>query len=344
MSQQYSSPDAHKFVSLISSEEPLLLREYMDATRKSYRDAGFEEIQSHYIENNFDWESVMYSNNMSLFSTQTLKIFQFYEAKPGIAGSKAMIEIGQNATLEEPVIFVMPKLDGRAKNSAWCKAIKKIGHLIELKPIYTNQFVPWLQNRAKSKGLNIEFDAIQYLADRTEGHLLAADQELEKLALVCVDQVSINLAQMQSNVGNQAKYASYELIDYCLKGNQNKSLRILANLKAEGVYPLIILSVVRSGLEILSQIKQFQQNPQKLNQIYQQNRIWDSKKQLYLAAAKRLNLDQIEHLIRQSSKIERLDKGQQKDFPSHIKLKPNSTNTSDRELIELVTNFSGISQ
>ncbi len=342
MSPDFLSPQKNNSIFLVSSDEPLFIRDYLDATRKAFRSAGFEDIQTLYVEQGFDWAEQSSSSTMSLFSLQTLKIYQFYSSKPGVAGAKGITELCEKTNPDEVVLLVMPKLDSKTKNSAWCKKVKQAGALIELKPVYANQLTAWISQRAQQKTLNLSPDAARFLADRTEGNLLAADQELEKLMLLFPASDQLSLENVATSAAHQARFSQYDLADCCLSGDHKRALKILNNQRAEGVASLTLLNVLKSSLDIVSRVKHVVNDAQKLAKLWLQLRVWDSKKRMYLQAANRLSVQHINDLIQQCAMIDRIEKGQQTNHPSYVKLKPKSADEQGLELLELVNNFSGL--
>jgi len=342
VSTDFLSPQQNNRLVLLSSDEPLLIRDYLDATRKAFRVAGFEDIQTLYVEQGFDWVEQSSSSNMSLFSLQSLKIYQFYSAKPGVSGAKGIAELCEQDNPDEVIILVMPKLDTKAKNSAWCKKVKQAGLLVELKPVYANQLTAWITQRAQSKALNLSPDAARFLADRTEGNLLAADQELEKLLLLFPAGEQLSLDNIATSAANQARFSQYDLADCCLNGDYKRAVKIYNNQRAEGVANLTLLNVLKTSLDVVSRVKHVVNDAQKLAKLWLQLRVWDSKKRMYLQAANRLSVDHINDLMQQCALVDRLEKGQQPNHPNYVKLKPKPVNDDGLELLELVNNFSGL--
>lgn len=340
----YFSPNNQKAVALVTSPEPLLLRDFVDATKDEFRNHQFDDIQNFYIEQGFDWDEQSASESLSLFSQKILKIYNFYSSKPGVVGAKAIQELSESAHQENIILFVMPKLEGNSRNSAWLKKIKKLGQVIELKPVYNNQLPQWVSNRAQQKGLNLAMDAAHFIADSTEGNLLSADQELEKLTLLFDEGELLSLEKVTQSVANQARYTAFELVDSCLLGNVSKAVKIYKKQKAEGVADLAMMMPLKTALEVLSQLKALQHSPQALNQLWQKMRIWDAKKRLYQQAASRLNVSQIDFLLQQCALLDRLEKGQQRSHLYAQKLRPVATDIDRQEMLELVTNFSGLKQ
>lgn len=339
MSAKFLSPSQNPTIILVSSDEPLLLRDYLDATRHAFRAAGFDEIKTYHIEQGFDWQAQQGCLNMSLFSVLTLTLYQFYSAKPGVEGAKGIAELCEQANPEDVILLAMPKLDAKSKNSVWCKNIKKVGQIVELKPIYANQLVAWLSTRSQLKGLNLAPDAIRFLADRTEGNLLAAEQELEKLLLLFDAGEALSLEQVANSVANQARFTQYELADCCLLGDSRRAVKILKSQLAEGVANLTLMNALKTNIDIVSKVKKVVNNAQMLAKIWQQLRVLDFKKRLYLQAVRRLSVADIEGLIQQCAKIDRVEKGQQQHHPSYVKVKPLAADSTRLDMLGLINDF-----
>ena len=222
-------------VYLLASAEPLLLRDWLDQARAALRAAGFEDIQNLQSDSGFDWRELLgESDMMSLFSSRKCRIVMLPSGKPGQQGAKAIISLCENPGTDDVYIFVVPGLDRQTKNSAWCKAIQAAGEIVELKPVYDNQLVDWLLRRAVDKGLNIDAQSAAFLAERTEGNLLAADQELEKLSIRFADLDRVDFVTIEDSVAQSARYSHFLLVDACLAGKTRRALKILRSLEAEG--------------------------------------------------------------------------------------------------------------
>ena len=174
-----------KPVYLLASGEPLLTRDWLDDARKALRKAGFEDILNLQADTGFDWQSLLQEGDMlSLFSNSKCRIVTLPSGKPGQVGSKVIQALCETPAEGNVYIFVTPPIDRQSRNSSWCKAIQACGEIVEIKPVYDNQLADWLRQRAQLKGFSIDNQAAQFLAVCTEGNLLSADQELEKLGFV----------------------------------------------------------------------------------------------------------------------------------------------------------------
>jgi DNA polymerase-3 subunit delta len=322
-----------KPVYLLVSAEPLLLRDWLDEARNALREAGFEDIRTQQSDSGFDWRELLdESGMMSLFSAKKCRIVELPSGKPGQQGSKVMQRLCENVDTDNLFIFVVPALDRQARNSSWCKAIAGVGEVIELKPIYDNQLVDWLLQRARGKGLNIDIQSAQFLAERTEGNLLAADQELEKLSIRFSGQDAVDFATLEDSVAQSARYSHFLLVDACLAGKTRRALKILKSLKAEGYATAQLRWALQGSLQQLDQLKQAERSGSLGERSWQQLRIWRNKQRLYQSAMSRLGVAQVERLLQSCATLDRLGKGQQdSEFPEQDWL----------EIKSLVTAFSG---
>jgi len=299
-------------VYLLSSDEPLLLRDWLDEIRKSLRQQGFEDVQSYSTDTGFDWNEVLLESDMpSLFDDKKCRIIRIPGGRPGQQGARAMQSLCENLPVDTVFIFVLPRLDRSAKNSAWCKRIQQVGQLVELPPVYLNQLPDWIIQRARQKSLSIDSQSAAFLAERTEGNLLAADQELEKLSIRFsgADQLSFDL--IEQSVAQSARYNNFLLVDACLAGNLKRAMRVLGSLAAEGYVTNNLLWGLQSTLEKLIGLKSVQRSGQIGQQQWQKLGIWSSKQRLYEAALSRMGVDQIERLLQSCATLDRIGKGQQ---------------------------------
>jgi DNA polymerase-3 subunit delta len=308
-----------KPIYLLASAEPLLLRDWLDQARRALREAGFEDIQNLQSDSGFDWRELLDEGDMmSLFSSSKCRIVSLPSGKPGQLGGKAIQSLCESADSDSVYIFVVPALDRQSRNAGWLKAIDAAGEVVELKPIYDNQLVDWLLRRAHGKGLNIDSQSAQFLAERTEGNLLAADQELEKLSIRFADRDTIDFATIEDSVAQSARYSHFLLVDACLAGKTRRALKILSSLEAEGYATAQLRWALQNSLQQLDQLKQAQRSGTLADRSWQQLRIWRNKQRLYQSAMSRLGASEIERLLQSCATLDRLGKGQQdSEFPDH---------------------------
>ncbi|MDH5185090.1 MAG: DNA polymerase III subunit delta, partial [Gammaproteobacteria bacterium] len=172
-------------VYLVSGDDPLLVMETVDSIRSAARAQGFSEREVLHVERGFDWASLAASSsNLSLFAEQRILELRLPTGKPGDAGSKALVAYAEDAPAENLLIVITAKLDQAQQRSKWFKALDKQGVFIPLWPPTVQQLPGWIRQRMQSKDLQPDDMAVSLLADRIEGNLMAAEQEMEKLLLL----------------------------------------------------------------------------------------------------------------------------------------------------------------
>jgi len=319
---------------LLSSSEPLLLRDWLDDARRALREGGFEDIKNLSAESGFDWSELLQeSDMMSLFSDRKCRIVSIASGKPGQQGSRVIQALCDDPPPDSLFIFVVPGLDFQVKKSSWFKSVQASAVVVELKPVYENQLAEWIMDRAQGKALTIDHQSAQFLAERTEGNLLAADQELEKLSIRFGNQGEVDFETIESSVGESARYSHFVLVDACLAGKAKRALKILDSLQAEGYATTQLRWVIQAALQQLDRLQQARQSGGLNDRLWQKLRIWGNKQRLYQSTLARLSTPDIERLLRSCATLDRLGKGQQQgEFP-------------DQEWIEiksLITDFSGV--
>jgi DNA polymerase-3 subunit delta len=228
-------------VYLISGDEPLLTGEAADAVRARARAQGFTERDVHFLEKGADWDDVRASaGNMSLFGSRRVLEIRMPTGKPGNAGSAALISLLQINDPDTIFLILTPRLDRDAQGASWVKAVDTHGAWVQVWPVDTDRLVTWLRGRARRLGLDVTAEGLELLAERTEGNLLAAHQELEKLRLMAPgDQVTADA--ILESVADSARFDVFQLGESVLAGDAERSLRMLAGLRAEGVEAVLVL-------------------------------------------------------------------------------------------------------
>jgi DNA polymerase-3 subunit delta len=226
---------------LLSGDEALLVGEAADAIRARVKRAGFDEREVHFIERVADWEAVRASsNNLSLFGARKLIELRLPSGKPGTGGSNSIVELLANASPDNVYLMITGKLEREQNNSAWVKAFESTGAWLATRPIEVARLPQWLRARAVALGIELEDSACQFIVERTEGNLLAAQQELEKLRLLATGK-RVDLAQVQASLGDSARFDVFQLGEAALGADVPRALRILGGLRSEGVEPVLVL-------------------------------------------------------------------------------------------------------
>jgi len=225
---------------LVSGDEPLLTGEAADAIRAKARAQGFTDREVHFIERAGDWNDVRASaGTLSLFGSRRLVEIRLPTGKPGAAGNATLVELIEARDRDTVFLILTPRLDRDAQSADWVAAVEKHGAWVPVWPVESGRLVAWLRGRARRIKLDATDEALELLAERTEGNLLAAHQELEKLRLISQGREGADT--VLESVADSARFDVFQLGEAVVAGDTPRALRILAGLRAEGVEPTLVL-------------------------------------------------------------------------------------------------------
>jgi len=231
---------------LIAGDEPLLVNEAADAVRARARADGYGSRDLFVTERGFDWSELLASSqSLSLFSERRIIEVRMPSPRPGKEGGAVLVKLASDPAPDTVLLVLTTRPERDTWNAAWFKALEKNGAFVETKPVAIGRLPQWITQRATHEGLSIDADGAALLAERVEGNLLAAHQEIGKLAMLHPGG-RIGALEVQSAVSNSARYDVFQLGEAALEGDAARSLRILAGLRAEGVeIPLVLWAVCR---------------------------------------------------------------------------------------------------
>ena len=236
---------------LVSGDEPLLTGEAADAVRARARAAGFTEREAHFLERGSDWDDVRASaGNMSLFGSRRLLEIRLPSGKPGVAGNKALVALLEREDPDTLLLMLAPRLDRDAQNADWVRAVEARGGWVQVWPIDVDRLVGWLRGRCRRLHLDATDEALELLAERTEGNLLAAHQELEKLTLLAPDG-RVTADTILASVTDSARFDVFQLGEAVLAGDAARALRMIAGLRGEGTEPTLVLWALTKAMRDL---------------------------------------------------------------------------------------------
>ena len=225
-------------VYLISGDEPLLAGEAADSIRAAARAAGHADRTVFFVDRSFAWDDFRQAtHSLSLFAERRLFELRMPSAKPD---KERLLELVQKPPPDAICLITCGRLDKKAADAPWVRAIEKNGVWVAVWPVETGALPAWLQARARALRLDIEPAAAKLIVDRVEGNLLAAQQELEKLRLLA-DGGRITLDLVQRSVGDSARYDVFQMSEAAAAGDASRALHVLLGLKSEGVEPTLIL-------------------------------------------------------------------------------------------------------
>lgn len=296
-------------VYFISGDEPFQIDEAIRLLRAAALQQGYTERQVYHAERGFDWNQLIEAgNSLSLFAERKLIELRLPSAKPGTDGAKVLVNYLQNPPQDTILLIVSGKLEAAQLNSKWVKAIESSGVLVQIWPIETARLPEWVRQAMAKRELTASPEAIKLLADRIEGNLLAADQEIEKLRLL-YGPGQLDIDKVREAVTESARYDVFTLVDAALAGSAERVSRILFGLRAEGMEPILVLWALAREIRSLTQMREAIAKGASIDNALYQERVWEKRKPLVRQALQRLDLHQARAWVMRCGQLDRLVKG-----------------------------------
>jgi len=297
----------------LSGDEPLLMQEAADQARAHFRKQGFSERDIFSIDRNFDWQLFKQATgNLSLFSERKLLDLRL-SGKLEDDGKAALQEFIDDANPDFAVLLSGPRLEAATLKTKWFKALESGAVVVQIWPINKDGLPSWLEQRLLRAGIQAEPDALQLLIDRVEGNLLAAVQEIEKLKLLANSEdggsIRLDARTVMQVVADSSRYTAFQLVDAALSADTVRVEKILQGLRAEDVFPLVILGAITRELRSLLPMLEKKEAGQGVNAILQSHHVWFNRKQAVGAALNRLRSADIWAMLDHSRLIDQSIKG-----------------------------------
>lgn len=295
-------------VYLIGGEEPLLLQECCDAVREAAKAQGFVEREILQVERGFDWSLLQQAAEPSLFATQKIIDLRLRTGKPGLQGSKALTEW---AAAPDPSIILLvscEKWDASSRKAKWAAALEKAGQRVDIWPIKAAELPRWLAQRMQQHGMQPEPEVLDLLADRLEGNLLAAGQEIDRLALL-KGAGTISVDDVMQAVADSSRFDAFALGEHMLSGNLRDGLRVAAGLqRMDTPLPLVVGALVRE-LKTTEAFRLAMRGGENESVAFRRLNVWRNRQNMIRSAARRLNTRRLFAAFRQLALIDRQSKG-----------------------------------
>lgn len=298
-----------KPVYLISGDEPLQVLEASDAVRRAAREHGIAERVVLEVDPGFEWATLAYhGDSPSLFATRRLIELRLGERKPGREGERALQAFCERQAKSDVFLVTLSKLDTSTQQGAWFKTIEARGIIVQAWPVPVKDLPHWITKRLAAKGVHVTPDAAELIAQRVEGNLLAASQELETLVLSATGK-PIGVEEVLAVVSDCGRYNVFELADSAVAGNAKRSLRILRGLRDEGAEPLLVNWALARELRVLCQLCAASARGRSTDQCFQENQTRHSKIPALKQALRRHTLIGLRGLLLKAGDTERVIKG-----------------------------------
>ena len=291
---------------VIHGDEPLLALEAADAVRAAARARGFAEREVFIAERGFDWSELAHAGaSRSLFGGAKIIELRVPTGKPGAEGGATLAAHCARLDAEVLTLVSLPRLDRATQASAWFTALAGAGVVIEVWPVERARLPEWIGARLARQGQRASRSVLEFLADRVEGNLLAAHQEVQKLALLAPPG-ELALEVVEDAVASVARYDPYAAAEALVAGDLARYQRVLEGLRGEGEAPTFVLFAVSSALFVLRGIAE----GKPAERLFGEQRLFNKPLQRAVqAAARRHPRAVLDAALAQAAFIDRVAKG-----------------------------------
>ena len=306
-------------------DEPLLIQEAADAIRAAARTQGYTERTVHTVAGaHFDWSEVLAAGgSLSLFADKQIVEIRIPSGKPGKDGSVALQQLAESAPGNDSTLTVvlLPKLDRMARGAAWFSALEGHGVALQVEPVERQALPQWIAQRLARQGQRVASGeegqrTLQFFADRVEGNLLAAHQEIQKLALLYPAGESaagpagvLSFEQVETAVLNVARYDVFKLSEAVLAGQAARVQRMLEGLRAEGEAEVLVHYTLAEDIRALKRVKDAMAAGRPLPMALREQRVWGLKERLFERVLPRLSATAVDNLLHSAHLVDGIVKG-----------------------------------
>ncbi|MDH7944472.1 DNA polymerase III subunit delta [Pseudohongiella sp. SYSU M77423] len=274
----------------LAGDEPLQMRDCADIVRQTTKTLGYTEREVYEADRQFDWRTLTSAGaSMSLFSDKKLIELRLGSSKIADADRKLLIEYLKSAPEDTLLLILSPRIEGAATKTQWYKQLESLLGVVQLYPVEASRLPAWITQRLSQRQLSADADACQLLADRVEGNMLAADQEIEKLSLLFGSGTHLDAAAIARSVADSSRFNVFALIDACLAGEGGKAIRTLRRMRDEGAQALMINTMLARELRTLHGVACQMQRGLSAQSVMQSQRVWKSRQALMSSALNRLS-------------------------------------------------------
>ncbi|HET7844120.1 MAG TPA: DNA polymerase III subunit delta [Xanthomonadales bacterium] len=300
---------------LLAGDEHLLVLEAADALRAKARAQGYiERVVLESAESGFEWHELANAGAaMSLFATRRLIDLRIPTGKPGKEGSEAIVAYCA-APPPDTILLVTAQTWSKQHDTAWSAAIEDVGVAATFWPLKGNELPAWIAARAGKRGVELAGEAVEVLAERMEGNLLAAAQEIDKLALLAGagggTPRRVDAETLEQIVSDSARFDVFQLVDAALAGDSARALRIAAALRAEGEAVPALLGWFTMQLNLALRCAVAMEQGASLDAAMRNERVWpQARLGIFRAALGRARANYWEAMLAQAAHVERVGKG-----------------------------------
>ncbi|MBC3861444.1 DNA polymerase III subunit delta [Undibacterium jejuense] len=294
---------------VITSDEHLLALEAADKIRRVAKAQGFFEREILSVERSFKWGALLAANqSQSLFGDKKLIDLRIPTGKPGKDGGQALQDYVGNLSPDNLTLITLPKLDWATQKAAWVTSLQQAAVYIDIPLVERPQLPNWINQRLGLQQQSADRQSLDFIADRVEGNLLAAHQEIQKLALLH-PAGKLSFEQIHDAVLNVARYDVFKLNEAMLSGDVARLSRMLNGLKGEGEALPLVLWAMAEEIRTLLKLKSGMAQGRPLSALLKEYRIWGPREKLMDPALRRVSLQTLQTALQEASQVDKMVKG-----------------------------------
>ena len=295
-------------VYLIGGEEPLLLQECCDQVRQAAKAQGFIEREVLHVERGFDWSELQQAAAPSLFASQKIIDLRLHTGKPGRQGAKVLSEWAETPDPNVVLLVSCEQWDKSSRKSKWAAKLEKAGQRVDVWPIKAQELPGWLEQRMRQHDMQPEPEVVRILADRLEGNLLAARQEIDRLALLR-GAGTITVDDVLKVVADSSRFDAFALAEHMLAGNLRDGLRVAAGLKRMNTPLPMLLGALLRELKTTEAFRLAMRGGEQESAVFRRLNVWYDRQNTVRSAARRLDTRKFFDAFKMLSLIDRQSKG-----------------------------------
>lgn len=293
----------------IHGEEPLLAQEAADRIRARARALGYTERALFIAEGGFDWGSLSAAGaSLSLFGSRKLIELRVPTGRPGAAGAEALVAYCEGLPADAATLIELPKLERSALGSRWFEALGRAGVVVHAKPVPREQLPRWIAARLAAQGQQADAETLAFMAERVEGNLLAAFQEVQKLALLFPPGPLPGEA-VRAAVANVARYEPVQLGEALFGGDVARFARVLEGLRGEGAALPLVLWQIAEDVRAVARLQSALWQGRKRDQALREARVWGARQAWTPGAAQRFDPARLDWTLQELARLDRMAKG-----------------------------------
>lgn len=294
---------------LIHGDEPLLVLEAADAVRAAARKRGCDEREVFVSGRGFDWNELLHAGaNLSLFGGKKILELRMQSGKPGAEGAAAIARYCARSNPDNLLLVTMPRPEGPFWKAAWFTALSEAGVVVEIQNVDVARLPDWLRARLARNGQHADAEAIDFLVDRVEGNLLAAHQEVQKLALLA-PRGELNIETVRGAVATVARFDPFIASDALLAGDTKRYVRAIDGLRGEGESAVYVLAILGADLQTLARVQDLVAQGRSVDDAIAIAKVWKRRQPAIRAAQRRIAPRAVHAAVVHAARIDRASKG-----------------------------------